>query len=360
MPREKPVSLGKTVQEDHLPFPVVHYPNHYGTFFAFSESNSSSVSLCACSEDAVHNLLRLKEARPTPNNTDPLRTATLDNWFFPSVVADLSLESESAIPDQIQFVQGLCHRCNLVTPELRYCHEMYGTEFIQHYGWYVNQAYLRLGIMPMSLQYLEDVCPQEYQDLINHANKINAQFRAEEERLQEIASGPARPDISSDEVTYWRNVRYEDAEEMIALRRDSVRATRAVTKEIENIVREEFGFKKVGEAWVNETLLFQLVSRIFPDLEVLRHHRPDWLDGLELDIYVPSMDLALEYQGQQHFHPIDAWGGEDALKELQKRDERKLQICDSKGIDLIAIHYKEPLTLNHIRTRIGNKGIEVP
>lgn len=146
---------------------------------------------------------------------------------------------------------------------------------------------------------------------------------------------------------------------MFSLRRKSAQATRAITKEIENIVRKEFGFRRVGEARVNETLLFQLVSRLFPGLEVLRHHHPEWLEGLELDIFLPSINLAFEYQGQQHFHPVDAWGGKEALVDLQKRDKRKLEICNLKGVDLIAVHCKEPLTLDHIRARIIDKGIEV-
>lgn len=38
-----PVSLGITVMEN-LPFPFVHYPNHYGTFIAFSKDNDSTPS----------------------------------------------------------------------------------------------------------------------------------------------------------------------------------------------------------------------------------------------------------------------------------------------------------------------------
>jgi hypothetical protein len=234
---------------------------------------------------------------------------------------------------------------------------MYGTRFIQHFGWYVNQEYLRLGVMPGSLRFLEDVCPPEFQKLIVRANELRQALQEEERRLMHIVSGPPRRDIAPGEIMYWRNVRQEEAQEMISLRRESARATRKVTKKIENIVREEFGFKKVGEAWVSETLLFQLVSRIFHDHDVVRHHRPEWLAGLELDIYVPSLDLAVEYQGQQHFHPVDAWGGEEALLDLRKRDKRKALICRERNIRLVAFHYTEPLTEEHVRLRIEEAGI---
>jgi hypothetical protein len=54
-----PISLGITVIED-LPFPVVHYPPHYGSFIAFSEDYQSKPFLCACSRPAVENYLRLQ------------------------------------------------------------------------------------------------------------------------------------------------------------------------------------------------------------------------------------------------------------------------------------------------------------
>lgn len=54
-----PVALG-TVARENLPLPVVHYPQLYGAFFAFSDKQVSSVFLCGCSEPAVRNYLRLK------------------------------------------------------------------------------------------------------------------------------------------------------------------------------------------------------------------------------------------------------------------------------------------------------------
>jgi len=236
---------------------------------------------------------------------------------------------------------------------------MYGTRFIQYYGWYVNQAYLRLGIHPMSFQFLPDVCPEELQTLIRKAEDARGRFRAEEERLMEVAGGPARHDIAPNEVTYWRNVREEEAQPMISLRRAAARAERAITKRVENIVRQEFGFRKVGEGWVSETQLFQIVSKILADHDVLRHHRPDWLHGLELDIFVPALKLALEYQGQQHFHPIEAWGGQEALDRLVARDADKAKACKDLGIALVAIDYTEPLTHEHIIARLGEIGLAV-
>ena len=343
-----PVSLGTTIREN-LPYPVVYYPNHYGTFFGFAKDQFSQVVLCACSKSAVDNLLRLKSMQPEIQNANPLREAPLDSWFFPDIIAEPSMKKKEDPLSVVQFEKELCHRCNLTAPTLRYCHEMYGVQFIQYYGWYVNQTYLRLGIHPTSLGYLPDVCPQEYQDDIKTLITSQREFQTEKESLLKIVFGPKREDIRDDEITYWRNVRSEEAEKMISLRKKAAQTGRSFTKKIENITRKEFGFKKVGEGWVSETMLYKIVSRILADYEVVRHHRPDWLEGLELDIYIPTLRVAFEYQGQQHFHPIKHWGGQAALKMLQARDARKVEICKQQGINLITIDYTEPLTEEHIR-----------
>jgi len=138
-------------------------------------------------------------------------------------------------------------------------------------------------------------------------------------------------------------------------RRDQLE--RRLKNAIENLTREEFGFRKVGKAWVSETLLYQIVSRLFARYEVIHHHRPDWLDGLELDIFVPELQLGIEYQGQQHFHPIAAWGGVAALRTLQRRDQEKRMKCEAAGVTLVEVDYTEPLTEDYIRKRLLEAGI---
>lgn len=117
----------------------------------------------------------------------------------------------------------------------------------------------------------------------------------------------------------------------------------------EYVVSQKLRFKKVGEGSVGENILYQIVCRIFPNQLVIRHHRPAWLLALELDIYLPALNLAFEYQGRQHFQTIKAWGGEKALKDIKERDARKAEICQQIGIELITVSYTEPLLEDYIR-----------
>ena len=167
-----------------------------------------------------------------------------------------------------------------------------------------------------------------------------------------MVNASSRPDIAPDEMTYRHNVKLEEAQQYQELERISSRLRRELENHFENISREEFGFRRIGHAYVSESLLFKIVQRLFADDEIIRHHRPEWLSGLEMDIYLPKRKLAFEYQGQQHFGPIKAWGGEKALVELQERDVKKRESCHERGVKLIAVDYTEPLTESHIRKRV--------
>ena len=70
------------------------------------------------------------------------------------------------------------------------------------------------------------------------------------------------------------------------------------------------------------------------------HDRKTLNNGLELDFYIPSLNIAIECQGLQHFQ-IGGWGHKTIeeriqyLKEIQKRDNDKLNICKQNNITLI-------------------------
>ena len=115
-------------------------------------------------------------------------------------------------------------------------------------------------------------------------------------------------------------------------------------REAENIVREHFGLPKIGEHWQNETLLYKLVAEIFSQFKVEREASPEWLKPQRLDIYIPELNLAIEYQGKQHFEPVALFGGEEGLKRTQERDEIKADKCEENGIDLVYFDYEENIS----------------
>ena len=87
-------------------------------------------------------------------------------------------------------------------------------------------------------------------------------------------------------------------------------------KEAENEVRKEMGIPLIGEGWIAETEVFYMVKDILSEYEVIHHARPKWLEGQEFDIYIPELKLAIEYMGEQHYKPVDYFGGEEAFKKV--------------------------------------------
>ena len=95
--------------------------------------------------------------------------------------------------------------------------------------------------------------------------------------------------------------------------------------------------------WVNEYKLYTLVRAMFPDAEY--QYSADWLDGQWLDIYVPSISCAIEYQGEQHYHPVDFFGGEEHFMAQREMDKQKRDKCIANGVHLLEWPYSRQISL---------------
>lgn len=272
--------------------------------------------------EAIENYIELRKRSPLKNYTGS-KTYPLGSDYFSEIIAEKSRK----IPDdplaQFKFKPNLCHRCNNRLPRLDYCLDMYagGSKFKQTYGWFINQEYFRCGIDPyQSDNILEQKCPPEILD-----------FKIRCDTLQKrLNINPEDKDLQDELAMYNRELH----------------------NSIENKARESLGFKKIGETWVSETMLFNIVKGLFPSSKVIKHHRPKWLEGLELDIYLPEENLAFEYQGIQHFIAVDHWGGSSQLQKQQEHDRRKIELCEKRQVRLIHINYDDPLTTEYIKSKV--------
>lgn len=94
---------------------------------------------------------------------------------------------------------------------------------------------------------------------------------------------------------------------------------------------------KIGEGWVSETNLFYQIKNHYKEYEVIQHGRPKWLGKQHLDIYFPNENIGIEYQGIQHYQPIEYFGGEEGFARNQERDERKRRLCKKHSCLLIYV-----------------------
>lgn len=125
-------------------------------------------------------------------------------------------------------------------------------------------------------------------------------------------------------------------------------------RDFENKIRTKYNIYKIGERWKHETLLYKTICQLYPDIEFIFHYRGKELEGLELDIFAPKHNIGIEYQGEQHFKPLDVWGGEKTFLMRIKKDNRKRQICQNLKYTLIEFTYLEPLNMEYIQTKINN------
>ena len=128
-------------------------------------------------------------------------------------------------------------------------------------------------------------------------------------------------------------------------------AMRSLVRDLENEIRRQLNYPQIGEYWKSETKLYKLIKKLFPNCSVIHHYFPPFLKGQELDIYVEGLRLGIEYQGRQHFEPIDFFGGQEGFKLTQKRDNRKQELCKKNGVILEYFDYSEPLSRDYVASK---------
>ena len=57
--------------------------------------------------------------------------------------------------------------------------------------------------------------------------------------------------------------------------------------------------------------------------------------------YLPQLNYCIEYDGEQHFRPVDYFGGEKTLSDIIFRDEIKNKYCINNKIYLLRIQSKD-------------------
>ena len=69
---------------------------------------------------------------------------------------------------------------------------------------------------------------------------------------------------------------------------------------------------------------------------------------LPFDFYIPSMRICIEFDGRQHYEPMEFFGGLKAYEILKVNDKIKNDYCEDNYINLIRIRYDEFDSLHQI------------
>lgn len=64
-----------------------------------------------------------------------------------------------------------------------------------------------------------------------------------------------------------------------------------------------------------------------------------YINSLSFDFYLPEFNSCIEYDGIQHFKPVDFFGGEKSFLKQKEKDNIKNEYCKKNKIDLLRIPY---------------------
>jgi len=143
----------------------------------------------------------------------------------------------------------------------------------------------------------------------------------------------------------WYLCRYEDFD---IHRIGSIR--RFFGDSISNTIIElfpEFDLKKEKFFAVSKTQdrIYGIIKCLFPKNRVIYNYKHNELRfkgsrrKMEIDIFLPELNLGFEIQGKQHRENIEAWG--NSLKSIKERDKEKAKAAKDNGINLIEIQDNE-------------------
>ena len=81
------------------------------------------------------------------------------------------------------------------------------------------------------------------------------------------------------------------------------------------------------------------------EIEYVRQKKFDDCVGirykLPFDFYLPKYRTAIEFDGKQHYEPMEFFGGSEAYNRLKVNDKIKSDYCEDNYIDLIRIRYDQ-------------------
>ena len=113
----------------------------------------------------------------------------------------------------------------------------------------------------------------------------------------------------------------------------------------------------------SQNFLLHNIKLLFPNEEIIelnyRHKDIRYNNtnqSIELDIFIPKLNLSFEYQGKQHYEFNSIHGPSNPQK---SKDEEKIKLCEKYGITLIQIPYWWNRNLESLKSIIHSKRIEL-
>jgi len=87
-----------------------------------------------------------------------------------------------------------------------------------------------------------------------------------------------------------------------------------------------------------QTVVKKTIQHWFPHVEIIENYRPDWLNKKEIDLFIPSLKIAIEVNGRQHYYYCPDLHREpmDFIRQ-RMRDIEKKKIIKDRGLHLVIV-----------------------
>lgn len=319
-----------------LPKPWVHWPPIWeGVFVAFSSDSDSQTYLCECARPVVENWLEFVGiwSSRSPHTEIELCDLLWPKAFPRCFSSRKSLEDRGADG----FDAEICHRCT--------------------------------GFMPLDNHDVGDGGDGRtpYEPLREYFEQEKYRQKIHESWVQPVEGSDGMawdylPDIENGFLKQLVDgLRDPSAADNIGIHGLPKRRSNDIRRQLDGITRNAVRscFPRAGQPGQREAMLAGVVRALFPEAVLLRNDRPAWLGLLELDIHLPELKLAFEHNGEQHYAPVDFFGGQAAFDELVERDGRKADLCEGNGVTLVVVSYEDSLTEDRVRELISAVGYQL-
>lgn len=122
---------------------------------------------------------------------------------------------------------------------------------------------------------------------------------------------------------------------------------------------ERSSWLQPNNKWISEELVYRLTKKMFKDYKVVYQMRPFFLRSkttgaqLSYDIFISGLNVAIEYQGIQHFQPVEFFGGEKNFERQLIRDREKYELSQENNVYLVYIKYDEEISEELIKNKVN-------
>lgn len=186
-----------------------------------------------------------------------------------------------------------------------------GKEEVYRYHWLMNTKYV-------NCKYCDSIKRFSYDDAIAKINK-----RCEEKGFTFLG-------FANDENLYF-------GKKTRLILRCNKCGTVTKTKTFCGMMSTNFICSTCGIKWHMENDVEEMLKR--NNIEYFKNYRGiSWLKykiPIELDFYIPSINVGIECQGRQHFEPDRHFGGKDGFKTTIARDTAKYNLCKEHGLRVL-------------------------